>query len=281
MRRLDCADCHVPTLDGSMMQPISFEQHCKECHKFNFETAGTENFALLLGAEGLPHEKPGLIRAFVRDRLTAAVISGRTPQPAPAPALAPLKYAPVREQDRLSDDEQVKVEQALQEFEDRLFNTPGAHQQPDERPLNGEALLKTTCRHCHNVEPVAEVQAGDVPWKIRPPSIPELWQPHAVFRHDRHDAFTTCTDCHYRKASQDGRPPKADDPNDSIHASQFATDILIPSIEACKNCHGSASAASVTHPASANCVDCHQYHHTQPQPQHDPPVNFFRDLSAD
>jgi hypothetical protein len=87
--------------------------------------------------------------------------------------------------------------------------------------------------------------------------IPERWLPHARFSHLDHSA-TACLDCHAAAA-----------------ASTVAADVLLPSIEVCRRCHGGDGAAPAGAPppraaagaprgAPAGCISCHGYHPSPP-----------------
>lgn len=274
-KKLDCRDCHVPTPDGAQMQPVNFASHCRSCHALNVETSGLDGAALTMGAEGLPHDKPELVRAFVRDRLTAAATAARKKPP----AADLLKYEPAPP-NALTDSERKWVGDELAKFEERLFGTPFKQTGASSSPASAEGLLSRSCTRCHQVESRPNAGPDDVHWAIVKPNIPDQWLSHSRFRHDRHDAFTTCTDCHYID-TKDGRPPRSDDKELSVRASLLATDILIPKIETCRACHGDAPAKNVTHGASGSCVECHGYHHPATPKSDDERFNFFRDESAD
>ncbi len=86
------------------------------------------------------------------------------------------------------------------------------------------------CRYCHSVQP------GDSDWKIAPPKIPNRWLSHSTFRHDSH-RMLGCTQCHERAT-----------------ASTVTREVLLPSIETCRQCHGRKNGAR------GDCVECHEFH---------------------
>jgi hypothetical protein len=85
------------------------------------------------------------------------------------------------------------------------------------------------CRYCHRVEPAEDG------WRIVKPEIPGRWMSHSIFRHDSH-RMLGCTACH------------------PAITSHQTSDLLLPGIDTCRQCHGSEGKAR------ADCVACHQYH---------------------
>ena len=85
------------------------------------------------------------------------------------------------------------------------------------------------CRYCHTVE------SADAGWRVAKPNIPDRWLPHSRFRHDSH-RMLGCTECH------------------AAVTSTQTSDVLLPSIESCRKCHGPKDGAK------SDCVECHLYH---------------------
>ena len=95
------------------------------------------------------------------------------------------------------------------------------------------------CAHCHIVE------SGDLaPFAIAPTNIPDRWLPHSRFRHDRHRVLQ-CGECHDAADSRE------------------AGDILMPSIDICRKCHGRESTVGFSGQVRSDCVQCHEYHHAE------------------
>ena len=87
--------------------------------------------------------------------------------------------------------------------------------------------------------------AAEFPQKIEPSQVPSVWYKHAKFNHASHRAMD-CRSCH-----------------EQAYASTTHTDVLLPQIDNCKQCHGPArkeggkQVAGVRH----DCTECHSYHH--------------------
>ena len=102
------------------------------------------------------------------------------------------------------------------------------------------------CIECHFI------QSGEdgIPKLVEPTKVPAIWFLHAAFDHTAHRAVH-CNDCH---AGAD--------------KSAVATDVLIPEIDNCVQCHAPAkkqggwlsAAPSSTGGASFDCTECHRYH---------------------
>jgi len=101
---------------------------------------------------------------------------------------------------------------------------------------------RRVCINCHEVSRVAA--DNDMPWRVQPVRLTEAFFPRANFSHAAHDTeVTACSNCH--NAAQ----------------SESASDLLMPDIETCRDCHGSGSARrndSSLIPSA--CVMCHSFH---------------------
>jgi predicted CXXCH cytochrome family protein len=116
-----------------------------------------------------------------------------------------------------------------------------------------ELLEKRVCADCHEVTRVPGL-TGLEQWRVEPVQLTANWMPGARFDHAAH-VSETCVSCHTRAPE-----------------SKHATDILIPGISRCRECHGgTGSSAKVT----SDCLMCHPFHvpnrglwlRTTPNPQ--------------
>lgn len=91
------------------------------------------------------------------------------------------------------------------------------------------------CSYCHVVE-----QTGDakLPWIIAPVALQEHTLRGAAFTHKPH-SVAPCGDCH------------------EAQTSRLSSDVLLPTLEHCRACHGDDDSRSQV---SNTCIDCHSYH---------------------
>jgi hypothetical protein len=101
-----------------------------------------------------------------------------------------------------------------------------------------ELFEKRVCAQCHEVTRVPG-KSGLDQWQVEPVRLTSNWMPHARFNHAAH-VSEKCISCH-------GDAPK----------SEHSTDILIPGIARCRECHGGATSATKV---ASNCLMCHQFH---------------------
>ncbi len=113
-----------------------------------------------------------------------------------------------------------------------------------QRTATAERLLwGKTCKECHTVN----VRDGALP-QIAESKITQRWLPHAKFDHRAH-MMLRCESCHTKA-------PK----------SQETTDVLIPGIATCRQCHAS-STPNKEASSDDRCFECHYYHdHTKDHP---------------
>lgn len=103
------------------------------------------------------------------------------------------------------------------------------------RVEEAEWLLWTkTCKQCHtlmdNNRPLPQIAKAN---------ITERWLPHADFDHRAH-RMMSCESCHTK-----------------ARASHDTSDILVPGIKTCQECHRDGSTRDT---AESRCFECHQYH---------------------
>lgn len=103
-----------------------------------------------------------------------------------------------------------------------------------ERVAESEQLLwRKTCKQCHALS----FPAGQPLPTVAKSNITPRWFQHAMFNHDKH-RLVKCEECH-----SDARK------------SQETSDVLLPGIRTCEQCHHAGSEA-----AKARCFECHTYH---------------------
>jgi predicted CXXCH cytochrome family protein len=101
---------------------------------------------------------------------------------------------------------------------------------------------RRACSNCHEVTP----SDGELPWHVEPVQLTEYFYPHANFSHAAHDTeVTECDSCH--RASE----------------SDSSSDVLIPDIDTCRDCHGSGFARrNSASQLPSTCIMCHSFHFT-------------------
>lgn len=101
---------------------------------------------------------------------------------------------------------------------------------------------RRACVNCHEVTRVAS--DGDRPWRVQPVRLTEVFFPRANFSHAAHDTeVTACSNCH------------------DAGSSESASDLLMPDIETCRDCHGSGAARrNDASQIASGCVMCHSFH---------------------
>jgi len=95
-------------------------------------------------------------------------------------------------------------------------------------------LWRKACKECHT--PRYPSGFDGLP-EIPKAAITARWLAHANFDHEAHQ-MVTCTSCHTKTL-----------------ASKETSDVLIPGVQSCRDCHHSGSNA-----AEARCFECHTYH---------------------
>jgi hypothetical protein len=242
---LRCTDCHQADPSGAYFQPIRFEQHCHRCHQLGIPATGE-----------LPHVNLEIIHGILLDRLAK---NSEIPTPRPVDVLGGPTKRPIDETHSPNELGET-VKDQLDQLEERLF---GSKQEVHGQPRVA-GLLEAACTKCHFTERTHDAKT---PWKVMPPNLPEVWMSHSRFQHDRH-ASVECTLCHSRNGNRSETVDRnefypvmnADLRNStSIFASSSATDILMPRINVCRQCHGHKSSTMAS--VKDRCVDCHNYHH--------------------
>jgi hypothetical protein len=236
---LECGSCHrLEPASGNIlpgasyaglgyMQPVSYESHCRACHPLTVEPARGDQPAI----DVMHGQSP----AVLHQRLTedylgryladqGSVLDARV-ESIPLPGkLAPEKTQPVRSV-------------------------------IDARVLAAEKTLyqgQQSCALCHDLKPTVGIEStqalalGQAPrLNIVKTDVPAVWFQSAKFNHLAHQSMQ-CRDCH--------AGAYADSPTASTHSS----DVMIPGISNCVQCHAPRSAQAGG--ARYDCTECHRYH---------------------
>ena len=176
--------------------------------------------SLLVGGE-LPHAAPGLLAGILRERLVAYA------QTHPAEVSPPANATDVL------PNKSTPTAPAPKD----------AWEWAERRLSSGDTFRSVTsaCNLCHakDANPTAGAIAA---LNIVAPQVPERWMPHSQFSHRRHEAVD-CTECH-----------------EGVGDSSSATDILMTSIDTCRNCHASRNMVNSNRNVRTDCIQCHRYH---------------------
>lgn len=100
---------------------------------------------------------------------------------------------------------------------------------------------RRSCSQCHEV---ARSGSSADEWKIQAVDLQATWLPGAKFSHAAHGtALTGCETCH--QATSSG----------------VATDVLLPAIATCRECHAGGDArATPANRITSTCILCHDFH---------------------
>jgi len=228
-----------PMSGREWMAPVKFANACAACHLLTFD----KRFE-----EGVPHDKPEVVHAFVAKKFSEYI------------AAHPNELREMQDPERDLTGKPLMPKM-------RVLTPP---QWVSERTAVAEELLwHKTCAQCHTltITPLEDTRiarwsateskpaisasgagtaanpsAGLTVASMKLPDVARAnttlrWLPHAKFDHDAHRGFA-CVSCHAKALT-----------------STEARDILIPGIESCKTCH----APGPEH-AESRCFECHTYH---------------------
>jgi len=105
----------------------------------------------------------------------------------------------------------------------------------EQRMTDAQLLLwRKACKECHQL---SYPNGPDSLPVVAKAAITARWLPHAAFDHEAHQ-LVACNSCHSR-----------------ANTSKETSDVLIPGIQVCRQCHRSDANA-----AEARCFECHTYH---------------------
>ena len=173
----------------------------------------------------LPHAAPEIVRGVIRERATNLLDQPITAEPPPAIRRLPQPSI-------LSDPQAQSAEALLNAANNAVFG------------LQAKGL----CRKCHHVElrdgewyvPTLNPEFAAIEQNPTREMIPSRWLKHGQFHHEKH-LTVACEDCH------------------PATTSSLTTDLLLPGIANCRQCHGT-NPTKVSVGVAADCILCHDYH---------------------
>ncbi|HYG30827.1 MAG TPA: cytochrome c3 family protein [Allosphingosinicella sp.] len=168
---LACADCHVPTPDGTRFQPVDMEADCGMCHSLAFDRVGGTVRTL---RHGSPEQVVADLREYHR---------GRVP-PRPS-VLGPDA--------RRRPGDVMQIRSAIQ-YAQALAGSGSAA----DRAIRAVFSPGGACWDCHQVQ---IPPLGSSAYRIRPVAFPTRYMLHGWFDHAPHRQ-TDCATCHGAERSR-------------------------------------------------------------------------------
>jgi hypothetical protein len=221
--QLACSSCHTQSA-GDLMLPISYENQCRACHPLTFDPKSPK----LIPHRLQPRQVHDFLWGVYADEELAKKHRDTTK---PAQRLMPGTNVTEEEQ-AIRKEVDAKLAGRIEAFlyRDKL-------DEADKKVFLG----KQTCGECHVYE---RSGSAVVPDRIVPPQVPEVWFKHAAFSHAPHRALD-CLACHAQAKT-----------------STESSDVLLPSIDTCFQCHGPQSQrdGKIRGGARFDCTECHRYH---------------------
>jgi predicted CXXCH cytochrome family protein len=217
---LACNYCHVPDSDGVRFKPISMEENCAACHDLSFARDGGV-------VRTLPHGKPGQVAGIVRDFYLGQAISPR---------------AGVQ---RLDFDRRQPGRMAELEAAELRVTSPAEARVRADAAIASIFGAKGVCSDCHAIIDTGAPNAAER-YAVMPVTLTDHYLPKGLFPHKQHKSYdnktgdAACIACHK-----------------GVPASKVATDVLLPPVAQCSECHGSSN---VKTNVAATCDTCHGFH---------------------
>ena len=227
---------------GAYMTPIKYVNQCAACHVLQFDP---------LIATPAPHSTPETVRAFILQKLTEYIhgnphainispadfpSAGLTPEynpSVPVPEAEPRRKLPgAFEQNDVSQQKNI-----VRPTGQSVARPKNPQEWVQERAAAAERLLwEKNCKVCHMV---TQGSGTGLPTSVKA-IIPVRWFPLAEFDHQAH-RMLKCTSCHL-----------------NIPQSGSTSDVNIPGIKLCRDCHKQGGAR--VQAAEGRCFECHSYH---------------------
>jgi hypothetical protein len=217
---LDCANCHQPDASGAYYRRVNFEQHCRKCHKLQFDP---EHPSLQL-----PHGNESTVKSFLRS--------------------LPAQYADYASREkgiRSTNEVAAFVAAQFKRWNDRKLSGDNVEQQvfmstdrwAPVASVGGSPTLGAApfpgCASCHEVK-----ESAPEHYEVTRPTVPERWMVRGNFNHAKHTQ-RNCRECH------------------EVEKSSLTSDINLPHKKLCANCH--SPKGGVVHSCST-CHSFHTTH---------------------
>jgi len=112
------------------------------------------------------------------------------------------------------------------------------------RTAEWEVFERTACVLCHDISERSESDSDYTlrsNYEVLHPRIQDIWMPKAKFKHTAHITMS-CVSCHHE-----------------VYESTKTSDLLLPGVETCQECHTSLSGKGQSQVVS-DCIMCHSFH---------------------
>ena len=221
-------DVHMDARGGAARMAVSLKQYgkpleCKDCHSLNADRIGFKEVKMEDSCEGCH-----------------SLVSGR----AAGGGFSKLRHGDVK--DLAEDLSRISTgpRPPLGPRRDRpgQFRNGGAYAADFGRPVRAYIGLSNAvsvggiCTECHLPTRGPTGQAD-----LMPVNLPDRFLTSGFFNHEAHRR-EKCTDCH------------------AADTSKVATDLLIPDLKSCRDCHLGAAAVRTRKIVPSDCAMCHAYH---------------------
>ena len=218
------------------MQAVNMQDHCASCHQLTFDPNSPDRVV----PHGSPPELMRTLREYyalqyLTEELGADTGDDQTLASAIETDAEPVRA--VRRPGRVARPELITDLITAMQIDPKASIGAKAAVFIEARVADAAENLfeKQTCTVCHEITAVAD---AEVPWKVLPVRISEAWYPLSEFSHEGHKNME-CDGCHLARDSE------------------VATDILMPDIANCRQCHGGEDAENLL---ASNCITCHKFH---------------------
>ncbi len=230
--QLECSNCHHPQNDRKLFEKIRYERDCARCHPLTFDEGRPQTIA--------PHAPPQevvdfLLGEYAKDDLFGTEVprdlsdsdKGREERMLP-------RHAAFQATQEIAGRSRSSVIQKTREAEKALFT-------------------KTGCDLCHHISEI-DSQGGkesdlgkfnrpvETFYEVKQPEVSDRWLIRANFDHRPHKSFS-CDSCHK-----------------GVETSKISTDVLLPPMKECKDCHGVKRNEKGHGGLGSACITCHRYH---------------------
>jgi hypothetical protein len=218
-QRMECADCHVPTPDGTRFQPVEMEEDCGMCHSLAFDRIDGTVRTL---RHGSPQQVVADLTAFYRQGGPQRPAELRTARDRPGLVTQVLDMIQLA---RARAGASARADQAIR----GVFSRGGA------------------CYDCHSIEAPSN---GSYAFRVRPVAFPTRYMLHGWFDHRAHQIVQQPGEAQARGSGACLTCHAAD-------RSAAASDLLMPDLASCRTCHGGERTSAPVASTCAMCHDYH------------------------